>query len=83
MLANKLTDQAQNDWVTHKAKIEAKLHNEAEERKLKTKMQYENTSMRMMNPLKEIFMVLTAEKIVQELKKKEELTDQEIKEQMK
>jgi hypothetical protein len=39
--------------------------------------------MRMMNPLKEIFMVLTAEKIVQELKKKEELTDQEIKEQMK
>jgi hypothetical protein len=38
MLANKLTDQAQNDWVTHKAKIEAKLHNEAEERKLKTKM---------------------------------------------
>ena len=38
MTAQKLTENFENDWVVTKRKTEAKLHNEAEERKLVSKM---------------------------------------------
>ena len=52
MTAQKLTENFENDWVVTKRKTEAKLHNEAEERKLVSKMQIQHSNMRIVSPMK-------------------------------